>query len=108
MKPIAPQGEWLRERLLAGHKEIVFIFMGTKAEERGKSFLPELPYTIYLPFKTSPYAFTWPVHGCEVYLTDTDNSSGSFLKTFVMCLFMHGATIVNYLSKKHSQIFRRS
>lgn len=108
MKPIAPQGEWLRERLLAGHKEIVFIFMGTKAEERARGFLPELPYTIYLPFRTSPYAYTWPVNGCEVYLTDTDLSSGSFLKTFVMCLFMHGATLIHYLSKKHSHLFQRS
>jgi hypothetical protein len=108
MKPIAPQGEWLRDRLLADHKEIIFIFMGTKAEERARGFLPELPYTIYLPFRTSPYAYTWPVNGCEVYLTDTDLSSGLFLKTFVMCLFMHGATLIHYLSKKYSQTFRRS
>lgn len=108
MKPIAPQGEWLKERILAGQKEIVIIFMGYKAADRAEAFLPELPYTIYLPFKTSPYAYTWPVEGCEIYLVDTSFSSGSFLKTFVMCLFMHGANLIHYLSAKTTHLFRRS
>ncbi len=108
MKPIAPQGEWLKERILAGQKEIVIIFIGTQAQQRAVNFLTIMPFTLYLPFKNSPYAYTWPVHGCEVYITDTDYSSQSFIKAFVMFLFISGATHVHYISKKHSQIFQRS
>lgn len=108
MKPIAPQGEWLKKKILSDQKEIIIIFMGQCAKDRAESFLPELPYTLYLPFKASPYAYTWPVHGCEVYLVDTSFSSKYFLKTFVMCLFMSGATLVHYLFKKYSHTFKRS
>lgn len=108
MKPIAPQGEWLKARTLANQKEIALIFMGQKGQQRAQSFLPELPYTLYLPFRSSPYAYQWPVNGCETYLIDTDSSSSSFLNTFVVCLFKHGATQINYLSQYYSHIFRRS
>jgi hypothetical protein len=108
MKPIAPQGEWLTRKILLGYKEIAIIFMGQHAEMRARGFFPDLPYTMYLPFKTSPYAYTWPVNGCEIYLVDTSHSSDSFLKTFVMCLFMQGAVIINYLSSHINQQFIRS
>ena len=108
MKPMAPHGEWLRQRILAGKKEIVIIFLGKTAEHKANALLTHLPYTMYLPLKTSPYAYAWPVDGCEVHLTDTNESSLSFLKTFVMCLFINGATLIHYLSKKHQQLFERS
>jgi hypothetical protein len=108
MKSIAPQGEWLRQRLLAGQKEIIIIFIGTKAMERAKSFLPDLPYTLYLPFRTSPYSFIWPVNGCEVYLVDTSFSSKSFVKKFIIYLFLQGASLINYISSKFTQMFTRN
>lgn len=108
MNPIAPQGEYLRNRILSGQKEIVFIFIGAKAAERAKSFFPRFPYTIYLPFKTSSYAYTWPVEGCEIYLVDTSYSSSSFLKKFILHLFMQGAVLINYISSQFNQKFTRS
>lgn len=107
-KPLAPQGEWLKERVLAGHFEIVIIFMGVKAKERAQSFLPELPYTLYLPYKESPSAYIWPVHGCEVNLIDTSPSSDAWIKHVVTCLFQHGAKIISYNHSNYFKTFRRS
>lgn len=108
MKALAPQGEWLREKILSGKTEIAIIFMGQNAKDRAEGFLPELPYTMYLPYPSSPHAHIWPVHGCEIYLVDTDSSSGSFLKIMLMCLFAEGATTINYISSRTSSIFRRN
>ena len=108
MKVLAPQGEWLRKRILNGHPEIAIIFMGTHAEERAKGFLPELPYTLYLPNRTSPYAYSWPVNGCEIYLVDTNLSSASFVKKFIFHLFTQGATLITYISSQFNQKFTRS
>ena len=108
MKSIAPQGEWLTKRILGGNKEIAIIFMGANAEKHAKNFLSHLPFTMYLPFKTSPFRFSWPVHNCEVYLVDTSVSSESFLKSFVMNLFLEGASLIHYLSSKINQTFTRN
>jgi hypothetical protein len=108
MKVMAPQGEWLKARILGGHREIAIIFMGSHAEERARSFLPELPCTMYLPNRTSPYAYTWPVHGCEIYLVDTSSSSSSFIKKFILHLFMQGASFITCISSQFNQKFTRS
>lgn len=108
MKPIAPQGEWLTRQILLGNKEIAIIFMGSHAKERAESFKPQLPYTLYLPSRTSPYTFAWPVNGCEIYLVDTSFTSASFLKKFVFHLFLEGALLINYISSRCIQKFTRN
>jgi len=109
MKPLAPQGEWLKQRILAGSpREIGIIFMGFHAEHKARSFLPILPCTMYLPHSASPYGYSWPVHGCEIYLVDTGGSQSSFIRTFAMHLFTNGAEQVNYLSSKTNYRFTRS
>lgn len=108
MKPLAPQGEWLKEMTLAARPQIVVVFMGKDAEEQGKSLFPFLPSTLYLPFKTSPVRYTWPLHGHEVYLIDTSWSSQTFLQSVAECFFKHGATVVQYNRGNYFKNFRRS
>lgn len=108
MRPLAPQGEWLQQKALKGEQGIVVVFMGKHAEERARSFLPLMPYTLYLPFKTHPARYTWPLCGQEVYLDDTGWSSYAFVQSVVSCFFRHGATVVDYCRGNYFKTFRRS
>lgn len=97
MKDLAPYGQYLFDH--PSSYQIAIIFMGYNGAWRAHSFQPDLPYTLYLPFKSSPYDFYWPLANCDVYLVDTGNSQNFFIKQCVLCFVNHGALNVMYISK---------
>lgn len=106
-KDLPPFGHYLLKQITNGTQYAAIIFMGNHAESRAVSFQDHLPYTCYLPTGTHPKRYQWPVAGCRVYLIDTSNSSGEFVKTCVLCLLEYGATRVDYFSSKSHQVFTK-
>ena len=82
--------------------EIVIIFMGKDSMEKSLSLQGVTDKVLYLPFKSSPKSFNWPVLKAEVYLLDTSWSSRSFVQLTVLCLLGQGATAVHYFDKKNT------
>lgn len=105
---LAPYSNYLYERLLSGSKnEIAIIFMGHLAEERAASFQSHLPYTMYLPYPTSPLRYAWPLRNTQIYLCDTGHANYAFIKHCVTVFFAHGATFAHYISTKVQYEFNK-
>src|SRR5262245_16681681 len=108
MKTLAPLDEHLQTLVWQSFPcNIGIVFMGPHGEERAKGFQRWMPYTLYLPHKTSPYRYRWPLYQVEVYLVDTGISGRGFVRQCIMCFFSHGARLIHYFSKGFSQTFRK-
>lgn len=91
--PAAPFSERLSSN------EVVIIFMGYNAQNRALGLRSHFPTTtLYLPERTSPMRYLWPLEGSYIYLCDTGWSSMSFVKFCAMTFLSYGAVVVEYIS----------
>jgi hypothetical protein len=117
MKPIAPYGQYLFNTIDSEQNPVAIIFLGKYAAKRALEFQyyipdtenPYLPYTLYLPNRSSPNNYKWPIRNCDVYLIDTGESSTSFIRFCAKHFLYSGGIVVKYYSglNKKPLIFKK-
>ncbi len=84
---------------LIDQRPYIFIFIGKNAWKRARSFKdPYFPSTLVLPPNDSPFAYSWPVKDCEVYVLDTDVTRIAYVRGLFSCLFNFGSKVIKYVS----------
>ena len=107
---LPPYGKSLNDFLSAGHSfkdDFVYIYIGDKAWEMGKSSYSIRPFqTLILPPQSLAIAYLWPVHNCDILIVETTSVPEKYMENIVLTLFSYKAkTIISFSFTDKSNTF---
>jgi len=98
---LPPYSKPLHQLLTSGQKPTnsVYVFIGSESWDRGKVSSRTRPTrTIALPPDHSPFAYDWPVKGCEILIIETSELVTEYIESIAQALFDYDAERVVLLS----------